>query len=298
MWQARQLWMALVALCVPLAAAHAEDGAPSLDRLTGFELGARYWYSTGRIGYNYYGDTTDSLLVSRLTYDKLTANSGELYFRGDIAWGLFVKGTIGAGSIGGGNLYDEDFPPGIAPYSKTSSDTSGSLNFGNIDVGYSFVHVPQARLGAFVGYGRWQEVVKAGGCTQIAGNLDICVPALPPSLQVIQESDTWNLLRVGMTADLMLGDRLRLSGEAAYVWASQKAVDNHFFTFGIDPAAGNGSGYQLEAILAYQLTEAFNIGVGGRWWHLDTRAIDSFDQLLTYNTDRYGVFVQAGLKLN
>jgi len=212
--------------------------------------------------------------------------------------GLFVKGTIGAGSIGGGNLYDEDFPPGIAPYSKTSSDTSGSLNFGNIDVGYSFVHVPQARLGAFVGYGRRQEVVNAGGCTQIAGNLDICVPALPPSLQVIQESDTWNLLRVGMTADLMLGDRLRLSGEAAYVWASQKAVDNHFFTFGIDPAAGNGSGYQLEAILAYQLTEAFNIGVGGRWWHLDTRAIDSFDQLLTYNTDRYGVFVQAGLKLN
>ena len=43
---------------------------------------------------------------------------------------------------------------------------------------------------------------------------------------------------------------------------------------------------------------AFNIGVGGRWWHLDTRAIDSFDQLLTYNTDRYGVFVQAGVKLN
>src|SRR5437660_326565 len=75
MWQARQLWMALVALCVPLAAAHAEDGGPSLDRLTGFEFGARYWYSTGRIGYNYYGDTTDSLLVSRLTYDKLTANS-------------------------------------------------------------------------------------------------------------------------------------------------------------------------------------------------------------------------------
>jgi hypothetical protein len=291
-------WTKLIVLCVPLAAAHAEEGGPSLDRLTGLEFGGRYWYSTGRIGFNYYGDATSAFLVSRLNYDGLTANSGEAYFRGDIAWGFFVKGTIGAGNIGSGRLFDEDFPPGIDPYSKTSSDTSGSLSFGNVDVGYSFIHAPRGRLGAFVGYGRWREVVDARGCRQLAGNPEVCVPALPSSLPVIQEADTWNLLRAGLVADVMLTDRLKLSGEAAYIRASQKAVDDHYFTFGVDPASGSGNGYQLETILAYQFNEAFNVGVGGRWWHLDTKSIDSFDQLLAYDVNRYGVFIQAGLKLN
>src|SRR6516165_3846416 len=91
--------MALLAGCVPISAAGADDG--TLDH-AGLELGGRYWYSTGRIGYNYYGDTTTSLLVSRLTYEQLTANSGELYFRGDTSWGLFLKGFIGAGAVGSG----------------------------------------------------------------------------------------------------------------------------------------------------------------------------------------------------
>jgi hypothetical protein len=296
--RATRRYVALLALCVPLTAARAQDNGPNLDRLTGFDFGGRYWYSTGRIGYNYYGDTTSAMLVSRLTYDNLTANSGEAYFRADIAWGLFLKGTIGAGSIGGGHLFDEDFPPGIDPYSKTSSDTRGTLNFGNLDLGYSFIHAPRARLGAFVGYGRWHEVANASGCTQLAGNPEVCVPGLASGIPVIQETDTWNLLRVGLTGDVMLADRLKLSGEAAYIRASQKALDNHYFTFGLDPASGNGSGYQLETVLAYQLTNAFNIGVGARWWHLDTNATDSFDQLLTYDTNRYGVFFQGGLTLN
>jgi hypothetical protein len=31
---------------------------------------------------------------------------------------------------------------------------------------------------------------------------------------------------------------------------------------------------------------------------METDAIDAFNQLLRYDTDRYGVFVQGGLKLN
>ena len=90
-------------------------------RAIGVELGARYWYSVGRNGYDYYADTTSALMVSRLTYDKLAASSGELYFRGDVPWGLFVKGVVRAGRSSGGNLLDEDFPPGIVPYSATTS---------------------------------------------------------------------------------------------------------------------------------------------------------------------------------
>jgi hypothetical protein len=70
-------------------------------------------------------------------------------------------------------------------------------------------------------------------------------------------------------------------------------MDDHIFTFGFDPASGDGDGFQLDAILSYQVTNAFSLGAGGRWWHVSTSTIDSFDQLLTYDTDRYGAFVQA-----
>ena len=293
----KQLLIAMMAAYAPVVATHAEDSGAGLNR-PGLELGARYWYSTARNGYNYYGDTTTSQLVSRLTYDGLSANSGELYFRGDVAWGFFLKGLIGVGAINSGHLIDEDFPPGIDPYSRTSSNTTGSLNYGTIDLGYSLLRHPGGRLGAFVGYGRWHESINASGCRQTAANPDICVPALPASVAVIKETDNWDLLRLGITGDVMLTDRLKFTADVAYIRASQKAVDDHFFTFGVDPASGNGNGIQLDAILAYQLTDAFNLGVGGRWWHLDTKAIDSFDQLLTYRTDRYGVFIQGGLKLN
>jgi hypothetical protein len=95
----RRLLIAFLAVSLS-AVARADDGGPNLNR-PGIEFGGGYRYSTGRVGYNYYSDTTTSLLVSRLTYDQLAAGAGELYFRGDVSWGLFVKGLIGAGCIGG-----------------------------------------------------------------------------------------------------------------------------------------------------------------------------------------------------
>jgi hypothetical protein len=295
--KAKRVLIALLALGVPMAAARADDNDSTLDR-AGFEVGGRFWYSSARNGYNYYGDATTSMLVSRLTYDGLPASSGELYFRGDVTWGLFIKGFIGAGVISGGHLIDEDFPPLTVPYSQTSSNTSGSLNYGTIDLGYSFIRQPKVRLGAFVGYGRWHESVNGNGCTQLASNTDICTPAVPTFNTLVNETDDWNLLRIGVAADVMLSERIKLTADAAYVHAWQKAVDNHFWTWGLDPASGSGNGFQLDAIVSYQLTNALNLGVGGRWWHLDTSAMDSFDQLLTYRTDRYGVFVQGSYKLN
>jgi len=155
------------------------------------------------------------------------------------------------------------------------------------------------RVGAFVGYNYWKEEVDAFGCTQTASNPVVCPPGLVASTdKVITEKDTWRSLRLGLTADAMLSQRMKLSAEAAYLRTDQDALDTHYFTFGPDPANGDGDGVQVEAVLSYQLTQMFNIGVGGRWWHLETEAIDSFNQLLEYNTDRYGVFVQGGYKFN
>jgi outer membrane protease len=290
--------MAFAAAWMPVAVARADEPTADLGR-PGFEVGGRYWYSIGRIGYNYYGDTTTSLLVSRLTYDQLTANAGELYFRGDTSWGLFLKGFIGAGAVGSGRLTDEDFPPLTVPYSATTSAADGSLSYGTIDLGYSLLQQPTYRLGAFVGYGRWNESITASGCTQTAGNPDICQPVpIPTSIEVINETDHWNLVRLGLSSDVLLGERFKLTLDAAYVRAWQQAVDNHFFTFGVDPSSGTGNGFQLDAIASYQFTNAFSLGIGGRFWRLDTSAIDSFQQLESYSTDRYGVFAQGSYKLN
>lgn len=267
-----------------------------------FEAGLRYWFSSGRNKYDYYADTTPTDLVSRLSYSGLTAHSGEAFFRLDMLDGpltnLFVKGYIGGGAIKGGKLYDEDFAPFIDPYSQTVSEASGQLRYGSVDVGYNVFEIERFRLGAFVGYHHWIETVDARGCTQIGSNPFICAPALDPTLKVITEEDKWKTFRAGAVANVQLLDRLTWQVEAALTWSAHQAVDTHYFTFGSDPASGNGNGFQAETIFNYQLTDHFNLGVGGRWWHFNTTAVDSFNQLLKYSTDRYGVFVQGSYKLN
>ena len=96
----------------------------------------------------------------------------------------------------------------------------------------------------------------------------------------------------------MLTDRVKLTTDLAYVHDWQGAVDNHYFTFGADPGSGSGNGFQLDAILGYQVTDKFNVGVGARWWYLKTNAVDSYDQLMAYNVQRYGVLLQGSYKLN
>jgi hypothetical protein len=311
--------------CVALAVALTARTAAAAD-LPGYtpapppawlwDVGARYWYSSAKNGYNFYADTTTSSLVSRLTYQGMTANSGEGYFRVDgssgLLTGFFLKGYAGGGVISGGNLIDEDFqlPPPGPPTSSTTSSLSGSLGFASVDLGYSLFDDTWAqavrrgdgsnamRLGAFVGYHYWQETANAAGCAPTGASPSVCAApfTIPSSVLVVTEQDKWNSLRLGVTGDVLLSSRFRLTGEIAYVWTSQSALDTHFFTFGPDPASGNGKGFQTEAVLNYQLTDYFYVGLGGRWWHLNTNSVDSFGQLLTYTTDRYGGFLQAGLQ--
>ncbi len=262
------------------------------------EAGMRYWRSNGKDAYNYYADPTPTLEVSRLSYEGMAANSGEMFFRVDAASGplsnFFVKGYFGLGGIKSGNLYDEDFPPITDPYSKTKSDTAGKLRYGSIDFGYNVYTNKYVRVGAFTGYHYWSETVDASGCLQVGSNPFICgMSPLDTSIVVITEQDRWNSMRFGGAVDVNLTDRLTWSGDFAYVTTWQRAQDTHYFTFGVSPASGTGNGFQLESTLKYQITDKFNLGVGARWWHFTSNATDNFDQLLSYTTDRYGVFVQG-----
>ena len=191
---------------MPLVNAWAGDGVPSLDRirlrgqrtLLG-ELGSRTATTTTAIPPRRSWSPGSPTIISRPILARFIS---AVMCRGADS----SKGFIGAGGINGGQLLDEDFPPLTVPYSATTSDTNGTLSYGIIDVGYSLIRQPNFRLGPFVGYGRWNEFITASGCTQIGGNPDICQPAVPTSFALVNETDHWNLLRLGATADVMLGD--------------------------------------------------------------------------------------------
>ena len=285
-----------------------------------FEVGARYWYSTGKLAKDLFDDPRFSdALNSRLTYDGLTAHSFEAFGRLDLPSRLFFKGFVGIAGLSKGRLNDEDFPPAIVPYSSTMSDQSGGkLNYAAIDFGYAFVANPFATVSLFGGYGFVGEKVNAYGCTQIATS-PICVPAIAPGVLAITEDANWHLARVGIAADFRIMDRLTLTAEAAWVpYAQINSHDTHWLRTGTTigsfsgpiPQRASGSGVQLEAVLAYQVWDCFNVGLGGRYWRFDAPHgsgdleqtiigwTSPLSQPMTFTSERYGMFVQGSYKFN
>jgi hypothetical protein len=269
---------------------------------------ARYWYGMGNVSKDLYGLTRDTL-NSRLTYDGMQSHSVEIFGRLDHASGLFWKGYVGGGLLTQGHLQDEDFPPGIVPYSSTTSTLQNqTLGYISVDAGGALVRGTDFRVDGFVGYHYLHQRMKAFGCTQTAGNPFICAPAIPDSVAVIVEDDTWQGVRVGLNADLPIyaGWRLMLEGAyLPYVWMS--GTDNHLLRPDLPLPTredGHGWGYQLEAILSYQLTDAISLGVGGRYWHFESKGAAHFEDMfingvaqpLDFKANLYGVFVQGSYR--
>jgi hypothetical protein len=265
----------------------------------------RYWYGMGSTSKNLYGFTRD-MLVSRLSYTGLQSHSAEAVFRIDHDSGLFWKGYGGFGLVTGGNLQDEDFPPLTSPYSSTNSTLqSQTLGYLSTDVGGAILLGRDFRLDAFVGYHYLHLRLKAFGCTQAASNTSICTPNIPDSVAAIVEDDNWHAVRVGLAADIPVIEKLRLNIEGAYlpyVWLS--GTDNHLLRADLNPFSedGNGWGYQLEATLTYPITDAFSVGVGGRYWHMQTKGNADFTdsggttQPLDFKVDLYGVYLQGSYR--
>lgn len=270
-----------------------------------FEVGGRYWYSSATNRYDYYNDATTAQRNSRLSYDGMSTHSGEIFGRLDSPYRFFLKGYAGAGNITRGTLYDEDYPPAVVPYSKTQSDIEGSLSYYSGDLGYTVFEGrglgsgQSLRVGAFAGIHYWRETAVARGCVQIGGG-NVCDAGneIANTITVIQEEDKWTAYRFGGVVDYWMTQRLKLTVDAAYVRVYQRAVDTHFFTLGVTPAYGKGNGVELEALVSYDITQSFNIGVGGRWWHYETDLNDNNNQLIKYKTDRFGAFVQGSYKFD
>ena len=280
------------------------------------EFGGRFTASTGKTQYDLYRIPPDSL-ISRLTYHDLDGYGGEVFGRiDDGCTGFFLKGHAGGAWLDNGTLQDENFPPfppGIVPvYSSTDSDQrDGHNRYVTIDAGWSMWQTPWFRLGGFVGYHHYFEYLNAYGCTQTAGHPQICVPTVPTSVLVISQETKWNALRIGASAVWSMTNALKLTAEAAWIpvaWLD--ARDWHWLRIGTDfngptPQDGKGFGVQLEAVLSYNFTPAFAVGVGARYSRIETKdrgATTHFEissnagglpQATTYITERYGAFVQG-----
>ncbi|HSZ65362.1 MAG TPA: outer membrane beta-barrel protein [Xanthobacteraceae bacterium] len=275
-----------------------------------FDVGARAFFGNGLDGEsNPLGGTPTNptnVVVSRLQWSNLNSLAGETYARLDHASGFFVKGYLGAGGLFNGVLHDEDFPADHA-YSNTYSTVAGSMGYVTADAGYTFLKAPGAKLGAFVGYNFFSEQMISHGCSQVAGD-DICAPPDPATQLLLSQDIQFNSLRVGLSSQFMLTDRLKFVADAAYVpVVSAVAVDDHNATASYFPeSASGGYGTMMEAFFSYDVTPHWNVGVGGRYWAWNMR--QGTDESITktlgqgvpapefdaYNTDRYGVFVQSG----
>ncbi len=281
-----------------------------------FEGGGRYWYSWGKAQKDLAGSSTnDKTLVSRLTFDDMTASTGEVFGRIDTPANVFLKGYIGGGRINGGHLNDEDwglgpangFPTPVSYSNTISSSVTGPLSYGTVDLGYDVLRGPGYKIGAFVGYNRYSYAMNGGGCVQIANPNSDCAGnnAVPASTVGIIEQDTWNSLRVGVSADTVIFDRWKLSGDIAYLpYTKFTGTDLHVLRDLVSDFQGHGQGVQAEAFLSYQVTDALNVGVGGRYWSLwTTSAADAAAGVVeprndTFRTERIGAMAQASYRFD
>jgi opacity protein-like surface antigen len=278
------------------------------------EAGFRYMYSWG-LFHKDLGQPVSSGLstissVSRLTYDDLQTNSGELFARLDTPINFFVKGFIGGGWTGNGHMNDEDFglpyqngPSTIAyvPYSNTISDSvTGNTVYGVIDGGYDFLHGQTYKAGAFVGYTAFHQIMNASGCAQIANPNSDCAGVFSSPLTTlgISESDTWQALRIGMNGEAMLADQIKMSVDAAYLpFVNFTGLDTHWQripTIKFPEMSNGGQGVQLEALLSYYFTPSVSVGVGGRYWAAWTTNGSYTAEGATFTNNFRGTFEQAG----
>jgi outer membrane protease len=282
------------------------------------EFAARYWFGEAKTGKTLYGPpSVFSGAVSRLTYRNLLTNSGELYGRMAASNGWFLQGYVGLGAISRGTLQDEDFPsPGFSPYSSTTSEQrNGYLSYVNVNVGYDLLRGGDYNLGVFAGYFLFKEVVNAFGCTQTAGNPEVCQPAIPNAVEAITQNNIWQSPRLGFGGSVVFAERFKLSGDAAWLpYVRLNGTDAHWLRIGGDvgdfagpiPEDGIGMGYQLEAAFSYDVTPNASVGVGARYWHLQTNGNSHFENLIvgeggspqpvSWKSDIYGAFVQASYK--
>ncbi|MEE4010583.1 hypothetical protein V1T76_00895 [Roseibium sp. FZY0029] len=256
---------ALLALCsVPQAsAADLYSGPGELyqpSTLRG-SIGLRYWYSKSRSDLDNSGFDISST-------DNVTSNTAELVGTlEDTTANTFVRGYVGLGRSNGGDVH-------FAGYEMDSTDET-TLGYVVIDGGWGFAQFAnnQVRLKGFLGYQYLSDDVSAK-----YGSL------------TVEQSRDWHAIRLGMTAEGDLGQRVGWSVDVAGVPWSYNKIETweSDWTYGLE----------ADAMLNVDLTQNWQLGVGGRYWWLhsnfDRRLVTTGEKVvLDQNYHRYGLLLES-----
>ena len=278
--------------------------APQIANDLSGEFGTRVGWSGGKFSKDLWSSTNKSQLNSRLTWEGQDGLALETFARLDHTSGVFAKGLLGGVGISSSKMSDEDFPPGISPYSKTTDTTKNGRDlYATVDLGYNFLSNNNGKLGAFIGYNHYEQNLRAYGCTQVATNAG-CRTNPPPYASdnlTLGENERWNSMRLGLNGEYMITDRLKIMGDAAWLPVSNMTSnDNHWLRANINPlkqVGDSSKNYQLEAVLSYKVTEKVSLGVGARHWHFEASGHTQFPGVaatspMKFKSDRTTIFTQ------
>ncbi|MEM9631268.1 MAG: hypothetical protein AAGA50_08085 [Pseudomonadota bacterium] len=228
-------------------------------------IGLRYWYSRSHSEL----DTSDFELNST---DSVTSHTAELVGTlEDVTANTFVRGYVGLGKNVSG---DADF----LGYASTDIEQK-TIGYVVVDGGWQFTSFAnnQARLKGFIGYHYLNDGIEVNvGSTSL------------------EQSRQWHALRLGLSAEGDLTDRVGWSVDLAGVPWSYNKVD----TLNSSWRADWTYGVEADAMLNVALTENWHLGVGGRYWWLqsnfDRRWRDSGEKIvLDQNYQRYGLLLES-----
>src|SRR5262249_183933 len=156
-------------------------------------------------------------------------------------------------------------------------------------------------------------------CGQLATNPNVCAGGIPDVFRVITQVNDWNSVRVGVDAAVEI-NRVKLSVDAAYLpHVNLSGPDSHLARIhprnrvtrpvhGANPEDGTGWGVELDALLSMRLNDYLSVGLGGRYWHMETTTgtahfeghvigFNALPQPVKWRSDNFGVFLQSSVKL-
>jgi outer membrane protease len=282
-----------------------------------FELGARYWYSSGTTRFLFNnGSAAFGNPTSTLYWNDMVAHTGEAFARLDhVPTGVFVKGLAGLGVVTTGYIDDQDFFANQIKFSDTRSDVNdGNLSYAVIDIGWAYTPVPDIRIGFFAGYHFWRESVTAYGlrCNDASFIVTTCAFAghvpIGFDVAVLRYEPTWHAVRIGVEGRAVIAERWSVTGEFAVVpYAVLQNKDSHLLRtdLGATPNVITDSsyayGFATDLFVNYALTPNIEVGAGVRYWALTAQDGDvlfgplfnSPTSLNTFEQQRFGLLVQA-----
>jgi len=261
---------------------------------------ARLWHSQGQSKVAHDSSKLSPLLgnpTSVLDFQDVDSTVLEVGARVDLNHGWFIESNIGAGTIGTGNLVDDDFVSaagastlgttvaGAHMVSRTYSEINDDdLLYVNLLFGRNIFRSAddKVRFGLFGQAQHWEETYVAQGLFQAVCTSpnNFCAPPGANRFQgvdAITNKVRWQTLSIGVDGTIEIGEKLELSGRlTASPLAKLKNDDIHHLRqdLGQNPSfrdQGTGNGYGLDVDASYQITPALSAHAGYRYWKMEVK---------------------------